>query len=119
MFRIVETAWIGEVGISASQGFCFGIHQFSERLNTSGAVLCQCIGNLVGGLQQKGVEAISHAHLVTDAGTDDGSARFQSVDCCVAESYDLVHVTVFQCNQGGENLCDTGRVVRFVDVLSV
>ena len=55
VFRIVQSGRIGKMRICTADFRSLLIHQFRKLFVGAGHMLCQCIGAVVGGMEQKGV----------------------------------------------------------------
>ena len=119
MIFVRKPVRVGKMRVRTSQGSRFLIHQFHECIHTAADMFRHGNTHLIGGFKHHTVEAIFHGQIFSQPDTDIGTALFDAIDRICREGYFLGRTRVFNRDQCGKNLGDTGRILCDIHVFGI
>ena len=119
MILVRKTVWVGKMRVRTSQGSCFLIHQFHERLHTAAYMFRHSDTHFIGGFEHHTVQAILHGQVFSQPDTDIGTALFDAINSICREGYFLRRTRMFNRDQRSKNLGDTGRILCCIHIFGI
>ena len=95
----------------AAQGCGFLVHQVCKRAHTSGHMLRQPVGNLIGRFQKEAVEALLNGKLISRLDAEGHGPGLQVGDSALGKGYRIAQTAVLQNQKGRHQLGDAGRTM--------
>ena len=118
MLFIRQPMRIRKFRIFTSQLLCLLIHHFYEFLHRSADMLCNRIRTFICRFQHHRVQTLLHGHYFADI-TPNTRSSACLIDRILRKRNHFIHAAVFNGNQSCQNLCDTCRIICFVDIFLI
>ncbi len=119
VLRIMQAAGGGKMRVHAAQFPGPRVHHSGKIVLASRHLLGEGHGHLIGGGHKETVEAFLHRHLFSDVDADIGAVAVDAENSFIGETDHLVHLQIFEGQQGRHQLGDAGGVAAGMDVLAV
>ena len=119
MILVRKPVRVGKMRVRTSQGSRFLIHQFHECIHTAADMFRHGDTDFIGRFEHHAVQTVFHSQVFSKPDPDIGTSLFDAVDSIFRKSDFFGQMGMFDRDQCGENLGDTGRILCDIHVFGI
>ena len=119
MILVRKPVRVGKMRVRAAQGSCFLVHQFHECIHTAADMFRHGDTDFIGRFEHHAVQTVFHSQVFPKPDSDIGTSLFDAVYSIFRKSDFFGRTGMFDRDQCGENLSDTGRILCDIHVFGI
>ena len=119
MILVRKPVRVGKMRVRTAQGSCFLVHQFHECIHTAADMFRHGDTDFIDRFEHHAVQTVFHSQVFPKPDPDIGTSLFDAVDSIFRKSDFFGQTGMFDRDQCGENLGDTGRILCDIHVFGI